>query len=125
MMGKRRERRADEAFEGLSYWFRDNWKVMLLLLGLTAFALAVGLWWTRNSAMPPTYEEAEVVRFGAYSFDDGPRPVVVVRTKDGRILQLAARRGATHHCRTGSVIRLVRRGAILTVDPRGCRSTTS
>lgn len=122
-MRKRRESRASEALEGLSYWFRDNWKVMLLLLGLMVLMLAVGLWWTRNNAMPPTYEEAEVVRFGAYSFDDGPQPVVLVRTKDGRILQLGVRRGWTHHCRTGSVIRLVRRGAILTVDPRGCRPT--
>ncbi|HYI63901.1 MAG TPA: hypothetical protein VEW71_03340 [Allosphingosinicella sp.] len=120
-MRKRRESRADEALEGLSYWFQDYWKVVLLLLGLAAFLGAAGLWWIRNNAQPALVEDAQVIRFGAYSFDDGRQPVVLVRTNDGRTRQLAVPRGSTHLCRVGSTIRLIRRGAILTVDPRGCR----
>jgi hypothetical protein len=112
------------AFEGLSYWIRDYWKVILLVLGLAAFLIAIGLWATRNHDLPPMEEEGVVVRFGAYSADDGPRPVVLVRMTDGRVLQLGVHRGATQYCRAGSRIGLIRRGDIVAVAPRGCALST-
>ncbi len=109
-----------DTLETLSYWARDYWKVILLALGVAGVAIAAGLWMVRNYEMPAIDEQGEVVRFGAYSSDEGPLPAVVVRMRDGRTLQLKIHRSMTHHCRAGSTIRLVRRGDTLTVHPQGC-----
>ena len=124
-MTKRLQGRAGEALEGLSYWLRDNWKVVLLLLGMAGLFVAVGLWTNWLRSQPRIEEEAEVIRFGAYSREKGPIPVVLARLKDGRIVQLEVHRGRTHVCRAGSTIQVVRRGPAVFVGPRGCRPPIS
>ena len=109
-----------DAFAFLSFWIRDLWKAALLLLGVTGLLIGLGIWKTRNAGLPPVADEGEVVRFAAYFTDKRPQPVVIVRLKDGEVVQLRVSRGTTVRCRVGSPIRLVRRGEILTVDPSGC-----
>jgi hypothetical protein len=65
-------------------------------------------------------EIGEVVRFGAYDFDDGSHAVVLVRTRDGQVRQLIADQPWLLRCQRGSTIRLTRRGATYRVDPLGC-----
>lgn len=111
---------AKDALSSLSWWLRDSWKAILLVLGLAAFAIAAGLWMTRNARMPAIEEQAEVVRFGAYHTEEGARPLVLVRMNDGRIVQLGVSRSQTRNCRVGSRIQLVRRGDTLNVHSSGC-----
>lgn len=119
-MKKRREARTEAALESLSWWFRDNWQTLLALLVIFAFMLALILWAARDIGEPEVTEQATVVRFGAYSSDTGATPVVIVRTKDGRLLQLEVDARTTQRCRTGSDIQVLRRGSTLT-GVGGCR----
>ena len=109
----------------LGFWVRDFWKAALLILGLIGFFVAFGVWRTRNADLPPVADEGEVVRFAAYFTDKAPQPAVLVRLKDGRVVQLRVSRATTTRCRVGSRIRLVWRGEILAVDPNGCPPTAS
>ena len=67
-----------------------------------------------------TEEVGDVVGFGAYATETGARPAVRVRLGSGRVVQLQTDEARTRACRAGSRIRLVRRGNLLTVHPRGC-----
>lgn len=106
--------------ESVFWWAKDYWKALALLLALSSAFIAFGIWVTRNANLPPVADEGEVVRFGTYFFEKQPQPVVIVRLSDGSVVQLRVSRGDTIRCRVGSRIRLIRRGEILTVDPRGC-----
>lgn len=119
-MKKRRETRAETAFESLTWWFRENWGAALALLLSFGFCLGLFLWGARDIGEPEVAEEATVVRFGAYSSDTGATPVVIVRTKDGRLLQLEVDARATQRCRTGSAIQVYRRGSTF-FGAGGCR----
>jgi len=109
----------------LSFWVRDLWKVALVVLGLIGLFIWFSLWVTRNADLPPVADEGEVVRFGAYFYDKSPQPVVIVRLRDGRVVQLGVAADTTVHCRVGSRIGLVWRGEILAVAPRGCTPPAS
>lgn len=104
----------------LSFWVRDLWKAALVVLALVGLFIWLGLWLTRNADLPPVADEGEVVRFAAYFANKSPQPVVIVRLRDGRVVQLRVSRSTTMHCRVGSRIRLVWQGEILAVDPSGC-----
>ena len=46
---------------------------------------------------------------------------MIVRTKEGEERQfVVSTRSTLIHCRKGSIIRLIRQGDALLVDPRGC-----
>ncbi len=119
-MAKRPEARAAHLLEDLSYRLKEDWRAFLLVAGLLALFIAGALWITRHHDLPATEEEAEVIRFGAYSSETGPIPVVVVRTHDGQVRQLSVHRARTRQCQVGSLIRVVRRGSVLSVSPKGC-----
>ena len=114
-----------DALAFLSFWVRDLWQAALVVLAVIGLFIGLGIWLTRNADRPPVADDGEVVRFAAYFTDKRPQPVVIVRLGDGRVVQLRVPRSATVHCRVGSRIRLVRRGEILTVDPRGCAPPAS
>jgi hypothetical protein len=109
-----------DALALLTFWVRDLWKAALVVIAAAGLFIWLGIWATRNSALKPIADEGEIVQFAAYSFETGPKPVVVVRLRDGRVVQLRASASATTRCRVGSRIRLVWHGEIVTVDPRGC-----
>lgn len=94
-----------------------------MLVTLLVLAVCViGLWMlgTRDWDQPTVEEDAVIVRFGVASSDVGNRPLVIVRTKAGQVLQLNVNYQTTLYCRRGSMIRLRRQGATIAVDPRGC-----
>lgn len=88
------------------------------MLALVAGAAIYGL---KQTGHPTETFEATVVRFGMSSGVEGEAPLVVARTPDGRIHQLHVHRSRLIGCRPGAAIRLMKRGAILNVDPAGCR----
>ena len=119
-MAKRPEARAAHFLEGLVYRLKEDWRAFVLIAGLAILAVAAFSWATRHHHLPATEEEAEVVRFGAYSSETGPIPVVIVRTHDGQVRQLKVHRSRTRQCEVGSTIHVVRRGDVLSVSPKGC-----
>lgn len=76
----------------------------------------------RASDGPETAEPAEILRFGRVDSRWRDQPVVVVRTGDGRLVQVLARRQALRHCRRGDQVTLVRSGKALFLHPDGCRA---
>jgi len=104
----------------LSFWVRDLWKAALVVLALIGLLIWLGIWVMRNADLPPVADEGEVVRFAAYFTNKRPQPVVIVRLRDGRVVQLRMSPSTTINCRVGSRIRLVWQGEILAVDPSGC-----
>jgi hypothetical protein len=110
----------NDALAFLSFWVRDLWKAALVVLALIGLFIWLRIWVTRNADLPPVADEGEVVRFAAYFSDKRPQPVVIVRLRDGRVVQLRVSPGTTVRCRVGSRIRLVWQGEILAVDPSGC-----
>ena len=113
--------------EEAGYWLRDYWGAILVAAGLCA--LVAGLLYFAVRAGPgsgraETVEEALVLRFGNYDSRWRHRPVVIVRTRRGEVRQLLASRQALRHCRQGSRIAIVRRGAGLFVHSRGCPAPT-
>jgi hypothetical protein len=109
-----------ESLETVRYWLGDYGRALLLVLGLAAFFVAVGIYATGFYAQAATEEVGDVVGFGAYATETGARPAVRVRLESGRVVQLQTDEARTRACRAGSRIRLVRRGNLLTVHPRGC-----
>src|SRR5688572_2116375 len=109
--------------EIVRFWLRDYGlaaSTVALLCVVTAGLLA---WLSSFDRRPERLEEATVVRFGHYVDTKWrPSPVVVVRTRDGAVRQLAASPHRLSHCRSGGPILLVRRGAGLFVHSRGCRA---
>jgi hypothetical protein len=100
---------------------RGEAKAILTLAGICAFVLAVAFYAVRQGKQPPQTIEATVLRFGASATDEGNKPLVIVRTADGRIRQLRAHRSRLSGCTAGAPIRLVRQGSLLRVHPAGCR----
>jgi hypothetical protein len=117
-------RRRSGVFPDASYW---RWwlgreaKAILLGIGLLALLVAIAFYALRQAGRPTETFEATVLRFGMSSSEEGNRPLVLVRTADGRIRQLHAHRSRLIGCRPGAAIRLMKRGALLNVDPSGCR----
>lgn len=114
--------------EEAGLWLRDYWGAILaaaglcvLLAGLLHFVVRAG----PGPGRPETVEQARVLRFGYYDSKWVHQPVVIVRTRDGAVRQLRARREALRHCRKGSSIMLVRRGPGLFVHSRGCSAAGS
>jgi hypothetical protein len=102
---------------------RDYWGAILaaaglclLLAGLLFLAVRAG----PGSGRAGAAEEALVLRFGHYDSRWRRRPVAIVRTRDGAVRQLLASPQALRHCRKGSRIRIVRRGAGVFVHSEGC-----
>jgi hypothetical protein len=109
--------------EEAGWWLRDYGGAILVAAGLCG--LIAGLFHLASRTGPDpgrvqTVEEALVLRFGYYDSKWRHRPAVVVRTRDGAVRQLLASRQALRHCRKGSRIAIIRRGAGLFVHSRGC-----
>jgi len=102
------------------YWLRGYGGAVFLIAGLMVFGIPALMFLNRPYSTPAVLEEAEVVRFGARHVEEGSRPLVIVKTKDGRIRQLLANPRQLLHCRRGTTILLERRGTIFLVHPRGC-----
>ena len=109
--------------EEAGLWLRDYWSAILvaavlcaLLAGLLHLIVRTG----PGPGRPETVEEARVLRFGYYDGKWVHQPVVIVRTRDGAVRQLRARREALRYCRKGSRIAIVRRGAAVFVHSQGC-----
>ena len=93
-----------------------SWKLAALLVVLSAIAIAALRTWT----MTPSTVEAQLLRIGSLPSDTGDMPMLVVRLKDGTIRQFSVRPSDVHACRVGSPIRLIKRGALLTLPQNGC-----
>jgi hypothetical protein len=124
-MKPRRDHKLRDTIAALGFQLRENLGVVLLMIGLTIVCVAGSAWVTGQYSGPRTEEAGQVVRFGGYDLDDGPRLLVIVRTDRGPVLQLRADAASLLRCRAGSRIRLIRRGAILTVSPLGCGPSPS
>jgi hypothetical protein len=111
----------------LGFLLRENTSVVVLIFGLVATFFVAQAWMTGQASGARAEESGEVVRFGAYdNYASGGLMVFVsVRTAEGRLLGLIASPDSLADCRIGSRIRLVRRGAILAVAPRGCVPSSS
>ena len=119
-MRKRRESRADEVVEGLSYRIGYHWWAALFMLAAAGLFVAIGVLVT-NLHVPPAEElEVEVVRFGAMPSRWAPGAITVVRLPDGRVGEVRAPMRLLRGCRPGGKIRVIRRGAMLFVHPLGC-----
>ena len=94
---------------------------ILVTVGLVG-AGVLALWYFQGPRTQPAVSEfATVVHFGVQPSKYNPRPLVIVRTKEGEERQLVvSTRNSLVHCRKGSRIRLVRRGSAIFVDKRGC-----
>jgi hypothetical protein len=104
--------------EQADQWIADYGRALAVVAGLLAIGVAVLLYAYQGEAKPET---GTVVGFATYAIDTGDEPIVAVRMKDGRLVQLAASHGAVRACRLGDTIRLIGRPHSLSVDPRGCR----
>jgi len=119
-MLRSRDRTFRDALAQLRFLLRENLGLLLLMTFLMLAFVASGIWVTGQLSGPRTEEFGQVVRFGAYGREDGDRLLVIVRTGQGQVQQLHADAPSLLRCHAGSRIRLVRRGAVLTVSPRGC-----
>ena len=99
---------------------RENFKFILLILALIVVVAGGGAWFMGQFSGPRTEEIGRVIRFGAYDDHEGARLVVIVRTAGGQVLQLHADAASLSRCHSGSPIRLIRRGSVLTVSALGC-----
>ncbi len=98
----------------------SSWKLILLLMGLGAVFLLLGLFVTRTSSQPGEPDEGQVVRFGSRATDEGDRPLIIVKLRDGTEKQLFIHRAQIQTCRVGARIQLVRKGDWLGVHRRAC-----
>lgn len=98
-------------------WIADYGRAMLAVAGLLALAIVAMDYFFQGEAKP---EAGMVAGFGTAAYYTGDEPLVTVRTKDGRLVQLPAP-PAVRVCRIGDRILLIRRPHSLMVDPRGCR----
>lgn len=96
---------------------RDELATVLVIGGILALFIVVSAY---SHAGFAEAEIGEVLRFGSYANDLGNQPTVIVRTNDGRQIELKASPGSLRHCQVGDRVRLVRMRS-LRVDPRGCR----
>jgi hypothetical protein len=128
-MTRHRANLRESPIEKLRYALLDNRATIGLVLAFLALAglfAALGLWVMRQNGLPGEREEGEVLGFGTHSSSRvGERPLIVVRTRSGLVVQLPLSGQALHNCRRGSRIRLIRHGAILAVDRRGCTAPAS
>jgi hypothetical protein len=104
------------------WWLHREGKVILLGMGVLGLLIAVTAFGLSQADHPSETLEGVVVRFGISSDYDGNAPLVTVRTADRRLHQLHADPSKLIGCTTGAPIRLMKRGAILRVDPVGCRA---
>lgn len=95
---------------------------ILVLGGLAAVAVGFMIVANREAQAPAHVEDAEIVRFGVSSHEEGNRPLVIVRPRDGQPRQLRAYPSQLAGCRQGDRIRLLRQGRRLRVHPLGCRA---
>ena len=102
------------------WWLRSEGKAILTLAAITCLFLGLAFYAVQQSKQPRQTIEGRILRFGASATDEGNKPLVIVRTADGRIYQLRAHRSRLFGCTTGAPIRLVRQGTLLKVDPAGC-----
>ena len=103
------------------FWLRDYGLALLVTAVLCVLFVGLLIWMLGTTRGPERFEEAKVVRFGYYDGKWVHQPVVVVRTRDGAVRELAADRQRLRHCHAGDTITLVRRGAGLFVHRQGCR----
>ena len=119
-MKRRQDRTLRDKMAELGSLLRENISVVILIFGLAAAFFAAQTWMTGQYSGARTEEAGEVIRFGNYENDTGGGPIVFVRTANGQIQGLVAHPASLADCRTGSRIRLVRRGSVMTVALRGC-----
>ena len=104
-------------------WIRQYGGAILtaaVLCALLAGLLHLAVRHRPSTGATPAPEDAEILRFGLWESKWIHQPVVIVRTRDGAVRQLIATPPILRHCRKGSRIRLVRTGATLRVDSKGC-----
>lgn len=103
------------------WWLRREAGAISILLGLVAASIALGIFAFAQSREPERHLVAKIVRFGTSHDGEGNSPLVIVRTADGRLLQLHTRPSSLSACRKGDNIALVVRGSVTTVKGEGCR----
>ena len=102
-------------------WLRGEIAAILAMLGVGGLLSGLAWYVWASRTVPSQTEFATVVHFGHRDSKTGVYPLVVVRMNDGAERQLmTGTRNTLVHCRKGSIIRLVRKGNALFVDPRGC-----
>lgn len=121
MQARRKDPFYRERWEERLHAIRSSWKLVLLLIGLGA--VFVWLLIRSQSRQLPVPEEGQVVRFGSHATDEGNKPLVLVRLRDGSERQLRIHRTQVRTCRVGGRIQLVRRGSWVGVDPMACAAS--
>ena len=109
-----------EMWQDRLYAVTSSWKAILLITCLGVLSFVLGLSVTNRSKQPTEEEVGQVIRFGSYATDEGDRPLVLVKLRDGTRRQLFIRRAQLQTCRVHAPLRLVRRGDWLAVHHRGC-----
>jgi hypothetical protein len=119
-MERRPRSRSFTFLEEAGFRLRDYGLAWLVGAAFCALFAGLLLVFQRATDRPESYEPAEILRFGNYDGKWVHQPVVIVRTGDGSVRQVKARREALRHCRRGDTITLVHHGAALFVHPDGC-----
>jgi len=116
-------RRTEALPDGIRYALGEYSRVVtifLVFLAVAAAFVAYGTWKVGHDGQPASLETGEVIRFGAIWGKAARITLVVVRTRDGRLVTLQTSADLLTHCRAGGTIRLSRQGGLLEVRRPGC-----
>ncbi len=97
----------------------DHWQVAVAFALMAAIGIAVGMW-TSEDPSQVVEEQAEVLRFGSHSTEEGNHPIVFIRLRDGSVRQMAVSRITMRQCRAGLPIRVLRGRTTLRISRMGC-----